>query len=194
MEISMLDSTLVFVDGENLSIRYSEMIRAGRIPSADNIIFEDCFIWNNNILKQHLWNLKRISYYTSCVGDDPKINAVREKISSTIFSVSAEMLSMNVFRNYSGQIIPFVRKKSSKSKKEGICDISIAVDIMRACYRDHAQSIWLFSGDGDFIQLCQEIVHSGKMVVASAFSSGLCPEIPMVVDEFISLDKYFFQD
>jgi uncharacterized LabA/DUF88 family protein len=63
---------------------------------------------------------------------------------------------------------------------------------MRACYRDHAEAIWIFSGDGDFIQLIEEVVHSGKVAYVSAFSSGLNSDLPIVVDEFLSLDKYFF--
>ena len=92
------------------------------------------------------------------------------------------------------QLIPFVRKKSAKSRKESVCDIAIAVDVMRACYRDHAHSIWIVSGDGDFVQLLHEVVHSGKHIYAAAFSSGLNEEIPLVVDEFFCLDDFFFEN
>ena len=179
--------TLIFVDGENLSIRYQEMIKAGRIPAPDNIVIDNCFVWNPRILLDALWDIKRLAYYTSVVGDDKKVSAVREKISSIMFSCnSGEKITTT------GQLVPFVRKKSSRSKKESVCDIAIAVDVMRACYRDHADTIWVFSGDGDFIQLFQEVVHSGKRAYASALSSGLNSEIRFVVDEFHLLDKYFF--
>lgn len=188
----MTDSVLIFVDGENLALRYQEMIRAGRPAASDNIVIDDCFVWNPRILDDHFWNLKRLSYYTSVVGDDTRVREVREKISSTTFSCQTGETAGNTYLGLSGQFIPFVRKKSSKSRKESICDIAIAVDVMRACYRDHAQTIWLFSGDGDFIQLFQEVVHSGKRAYASAFSSGLNDDIRFVVDEFLPLDKYFF--
>jgi uncharacterized LabA/DUF88 family protein len=190
----MLDSTLIFVDGENLAIRYKEMVKAGRTPAKDNIVIDDCFVWNHRLLSDHNWNLKRISYYTSIVGDDEKVSELRRTISRTVFRVTTNMISPTLGQSATGQMVPFVRKKSTKSRKEGICDIAIAVDVMRACYRDHAQCIWLFSGDADFIQLFQEIVHSGKKAYASAFSSGLCPEIPLVVDEFLDLDNYFFDE
>ena len=88
--------------------------------------------------------------------------------------------------------MPFVRKRANKTKKESICDITIAVDIMRACYRDHAETVWLFSGDGDFSQLIEEATHYGKMVYLSALSSGFNEELKYVVDEFHPLDDIFF--
>lgn len=190
----MIHETLIFVDGENLFIRYQEMIKAGRKPAPDNIVIGEQFVWNNRILNDELWKIKRLSYYTSVVGDDEKLRLAREQIGKETFSCTLHETESGAKYSYKGQIIPFVRKKSSKSKKESICDIAIAVDVMRACYRDHADAIWIFSGDGDFIQLFQEVVHSGKRVYAAALSSGLCNEIRFVVDEFFLLDKYLFID
>lgn len=190
------EETLIFVDGENLVFRYQEMIAAGRKPAPGNIHIPDCFIWNQSVLNDHLWNLKRVAYHTSVIGDDNKVREVRTQIAATTFSCRIDVLgeSCQHSTTRTGQIVPFVRKKASKSKKESICDVGLAVDIMRACYRDHADIIWLFSGDGDFLSLISEIIHSGKVSYVSAFSSGLCEEIPFVVDEFIPLDKHFFVD
>lgn len=186
-----LDDTLVFVDGENLAIRYKEMVANGRVPRPDNVYIEDCFIWNQRVLDDHFWRLKRLSYYTSVVGDDAFVRGVREQIASVTFTCRTGTAPGGTSTR-TGQLVPFVKKRISKSKKESICDIAIAVDVMRACYRDHAKTIWLFSGDGDFIHLLGEVVHAGKRAYASAFSSGLNEEIRFVVDEFLSLDKYFF--
>ncbi|MES2908978.1 MAG: NYN domain-containing protein [Pseudomonadota bacterium] len=187
----MIENALIFVDGENLVLRYQEMLKAGRKAASGNVHIQDCFIWNQKILDDHLWNLKRVSYYTSVVGDDVLVRAVREQIAATTFTccLGGEESSPTT---RTGQIVPFVRKKSSKSKKESICDISIAVDVMRACYRDHASIIWLFSGDGDFLPLFSEIVHNGKVAYGSAVSSGCNDELRFVVDEFLPLDKYLF--
>lgn len=189
-----IDSTLIFVDGENLSLRYHEMVKAGHIPAAGNKVVEDCFVWNQRVLDDHLWYVKRLSYYTSVVGDDVKVRRVREAISSTSYKYRMGDVTARGELTGWAQILPLVRKKDSKSRKESICDIAIAVDVMRACYRDHGDTIWVFTGDGDFIQLFEEIIHSGKRVYASAFSSGLNENIRYAVDEFIPLDKYFFVD
>lgn len=184
-------STLIFVDGENLYFRYKEMIANGRIPRPDNIVIGDCFVWNQRVLNDNIWSIKRLAYYTSVIGDDQKVRSVRESISTTMFTCTTAKDSQSLSTS-SGQIMPFVRKKNARSKKESICDIAIAVDVMRACYRDHAETIWIFSGDGDFVQLLTEVAHSGKRAYASAFSSGFNEEIRFVVDEFLSLDKHFF--
>jgi uncharacterized LabA/DUF88 family protein len=193
----MIEDSLIFVDGENLVLRYQDMLKGGRKPAPGNIHIPDCFIWNQRILDAHLWNLKRVSYYTSACGDDDMIRSLREKIAATTFTCRLGVApgfgnsSTNTMR--SGQIIPFVRKKPSRSKKESICDIAIAVDVMRACYRDQARVIWVFTGDGDFLPLFTEIVHSGKVAYASAVTSGCNEELRCVVDEFLPLDKYLFE-
>ena len=187
----MLAKTLVFIDGENLSFRYKEMLAAGRVPRPDNVWWSDSFIWNQRVLDDHLWDIKRLSYYTSVVGDEPLVRSVRESIGKTSFMCTTDR-SLGGTSRRTGQIVPFVRKKSSKSRKESICDIAIAVDVMRACYRDHADTIWIFSGDGDFSVLVEEVLHSGKCAYMSAFSSGLNEELPFMVDEFLPLDKHFF--
>lgn len=186
-----VDSTLVFVDGENLAMRYKEMLALGHIPRPDNIYVEDAFIWNNRVFDHSIWRIKRLAYYTSVVGDDAHVRSIRELIAATRFTCITDR-DHQIERSRTGQIVPFVRKKSAKSRKESICDIAIAVDVMRACYRDHADTIWLFSGDGDFIQLIEEVVHAGKCAYVSAFSSGQNDELRFVVDEFISLDECFF--
>ena len=182
----MTPQTLIFIDGENLSIRYKEMLAAGRVSRPDNVWVADSFIWNQRVLEDHLWDIKRVSYYTSVVGDDLLVRSVRERIGGTGFTCITDRTTRT------GQIVPFVRKKSSKSRKESICDIAITVDVMRSCYRDHADTIWIFSGDGDFVALINEVLHSGKRAYLSAFSSGLNEELPFMVDEFLPLDKHFF--
>lgn len=131
--------------------------------------------------------IKRLAYYTSVIGDDDRVRKVREMISAITFTCT-----INKALRRRGQIVPFIRKKIARSRKESLCDIAIAVDVMRACYRDHAETIWLFSGDGDFVQLAEEAVHSGKCVYVAALSSGLNDELRYIVDEFIPLDDYFF--
>jgi uncharacterized LabA/DUF88 family protein len=189
------ETTLIFVDGENLVHRYQEMLKAGYKPAEGTVHIPDCFVWNPNILKEQLWNMKRISYYTSVVGDDLKVRDIREKIGAIKYECQVEGIPSGDESSTvrTGQLIPFVHKKSSKSNKESVCDIAIAVDVMRACYRDHADTIWLFSGDGDFLPLIKEVVHSGKSAYMSAFTSGLQGEFRFAVDEFLPLEKHFFK-
>ena len=189
------DDTLIFVDGENLTLRYQDMLAAGRTPLPGNLHVPSAFIWNQAVLDANIWNLKRIAYYTSVVGDDPRVREVRNQIARTNFTCKTGVVTTPLsssFTTRSGQLVPFVRKKSNRSRKESICDVQLTVDVMRACYRDHAKIIWIFSGDGDFLSLFEEVIHSGKTIYVSAFSSGLNEDIPYAVDEFLPLDKHFF--
>lgn len=88
-----LDSTLIFVDGENLAIRYKEMLNAGKVPRPDNKYIEDCFVWNQRVLNDNTWNIKRVSYYTSVVGDDAHVRSVREFIAGVTFKCETTELS-----------------------------------------------------------------------------------------------------
>lgn len=190
-----MDETLIFVDGENLTLRYQEMVRAGRTPAPDNVHIRDCFIWNQRVLDDNLWNLKRVSYYTSFTGSDDQVRQIREQIAAVKFNCRTGAIGGALgtgFTTRTGQIVPFVKKKAARTRKESICDIAITVDVMRACYRDHAKIIWLFSGDGDFMSLLSEVVHNGKSAYVAALSSGLNPDVQFAVDEFMLLDKYFF--
>ncbi|MFN9807001.1 MAG: NYN domain-containing protein [Betaproteobacteria bacterium] len=191
----MFDETLIFVDGENLVFRYQEMLAAGRIPHTDTVHIPDCFVWNPRVLNDHMWNLKRISYHTSVIGDDQRVREVRNRIAATTFACKTGVVggSAGAFTTRSGQLVPFVRKKSARARKESVCDVALTVEVLRACYRDHAKIIWLFSGDSDFVPLLNEVVHSGKTAYVSALSSGLSDDLPLAVDEYLPLDKYFFQ-
>ena len=192
-----MTKTVILIDGENISTRYSEMVKAGYIPREDNISHGDYFVWNPAVLAENMWDILRISYHTSMAGDDVKIDEAKRSIASVNYKCRAEVKGLydnkQLFRSSSGRIVPQVRKRASKSRKESICDIAITVEALRACYRDHASKIWILSGDGDFISLYQEIMHGGKEVVVAALSSGLNSSVPVVVDHFIDLDPYLFQ-
>ena len=190
--------TVVLIDGENLSARCNEMMRQGRSPRADTVIEGDHFVWNSSFLSEHLWDVLRISYHTSLVGDEDSISRCRAHIASIDYKCRAEVKGLfenkQLYRTSSGRLIPQIKKRSSKSRKESVCDIAISVEALRACYRDHASKILIVSGDGDFISLYQEIMHSGKEVIVGALSSGLSSAVPLEVDHFVDLDPYFFQN
>jgi uncharacterized LabA/DUF88 family protein len=189
-------TALFFVDGENLSIRYQHMLIQGRKPLPEVVHVMDSFVWSPRILDAYMFDLKRISYYTSVVGDDLKVRNLRETISGTSFTCKVGWVTGPRGVRHAtktAQVLPFVRKKVSSSRKESICDIQIAVDVLRACYRNHADELWILTGDGDFLSLFQEVAHTGKTVIVGAFSGGLCADIPYAVDQFICLDQFFFE-
>lgn len=192
-----IGKTLVLVDGENLSLRYRQMIAEGRMAAAENIVNGDYFVWNPGVLSAWLWDILRISYHTSVVGDQVAVDAARAAISEVRFKCRAEVVALyektQMFRTAEGRLVPQVRKRASRTRKESICDTAISVEALRAAYRDQAQKIVILSGDGDFVPLYQELMHSGREVVVGAFSSGLSREVPLIVDSFFDIDEHYFQ-
>lgn len=188
--------TLYFVDGENLALRYKCMLNEGRQPLQGVTYREDFLIWTDLLPGSSIMDLRRISYYTSAVGDVDHIRQIESEISSVEYKSSTDVVSSPIrllYTTRSSRLFPVVKKRSGKSRKESICDIQLTVDVLRACYRDQADAVCILTGDGDFISLFQEVIHAGKILSVGAFSSGLCPDIPFVVDDFFLLDELFFE-
>lgn len=191
------ESVTVFIDGENLACRYHEMVKLGRRPRATNVEIDKFFVWNELIFRTYLMSMQRVNYYTSCAGDDMQLEHARRSISNVTYKCYYQQTigadGTLHYHGMDGRMNPIVKKRRKNSAKESICDIAIAVDVLRACYRDHSDRIWIVSGDGDFLPLIQEAMHSGKQVQIAALSSGLNPQLEFASDDFLLLDDFFFE-
>ena len=181
--------SILFVDGENLTMRYQDSLAEGRLPAEGVIHQKDVYVWHPKITRNQdfeLIKVVRVCYYTSVVGDDPKVDAMRRELSSIRFDTIADDGGI------SGQIVPIVFKKLAKSQKTRNVDIQIVIDIMRFAFMDQIDRIYLASGDGDYMPLITEVMRRGKQLELLAFSSGLNDVLPCSVDSFFSLDSVFF--
>ena len=124
--------------------------------------------------------------YTSKVGDDDSVAALREKIACNWHHMAGDFFGPC-------QIHPRVYKKAQKSKKSRLVDINIVIDVMRHASMDAVDVVYLFSGDGDFVDLVEEVGRSGKRICVAAFSSGLDPRMRVMPDRFTLLDPLYFQ-
>jgi uncharacterized LabA/DUF88 family protein len=116
----------------------------------------------------------RAYYYTSLVGDEQRIVAVREALYSLGFS-------------------PEVFKKSRQDLKAKGVDIALARDILGHAYRDNYDVALLMAGDGDYVPLVAELKRLGKVVYVGFFSaSALNPELRLASDGFFELEQFFF--
>jgi uncharacterized LabA/DUF88 family protein len=179
---------ILFVDGENLVFRYQEMLKSGRKPLQGVFHLPDVCVWHDSITMHAAFGYTRVCYYTSVVGDDDIVAAVKADIGKVVFRTrpNAQMV-------FTGQLVPRVFKKPAKSKKTRHVDIQIVIDVMRSAHAQAHDLIVVASGDGDYLPLFSEVMHSGKQLYVAAFSSGLNPSIPYSVDEFIELDRFFFE-
>ena len=183
--------TYVFVDGENLVMRYQAMVADGFKPRKGVVHVPDVFVWHPGITTWDCVNIARAYYYTSATGDSQRIVELRKKIAGTLYSFSFERSTFPV-ADGEAQLVPRIFHKSSQSRKTRNVDINIVIDVMRAGHLDNIDLIYLVSGDGDYMPLIEEVMRLGKEVNLSAFSSGLNEALVSSVDDFYSLDDVFF--
>ena len=179
----------VFVDGENLAMRYKEMLNT-RTSYGNVIHIPDVFVWSPRLTGSAVtMDILRVAYYTSMIGDQSKLDEAARQISTTgYFSPRVHITSDGTQR-----LIPHVFKRSNGQKKSRIVDIEITIDVMRALSTD-VEGILLLTGDSDFLSLVHEVTRrTSKQVYVGAFSSGLAEVLPRSVDRFIDLDPLFFE-
>lgn len=174
--------TMVFIDGENLVFRFQDMCKSGRKPNSSIEHAPDVFVWHPHLRGEDR-NPTRVNYYTSAVGTDEKLNELRDKIGNMIVSGAG----------YGRRPCAHVFKKLKSSNKAKVVDINLTIDALRHVYADQVDTVFLFSGDGDFVPLVKEIMRNGKQVVIGALSSGLSPKMKRISNQFIDLDAWFFE-
>jgi len=185
----------IFADGENLVLRFQEMVGTGRRPVPEVVHSRDCYVWSPRII----WDgnhpeyqlVTRIHYYSSVTGDAPRVAQVRDQLSAIEYTCRPDATNGGV--THRGQLVPVVFKKPAQSQKTRNVDIQILIDVMRCAHSDQFEQIHIMSGDGDYLPLVKEVVHLGKQVRLSAFSSGLHSELRSNVDRFTSLDTFYFE-
>jgi uncharacterized LabA/DUF88 family protein len=181
--------TILFVDGENLVFRFQEEVKAGRTPNDDLIHEPDCFVWHPAMARVSRYDLFRVCYYTTVVGDEDRVESVKRKLAEIKFAaVPADGPVMT------GQVVPAVFKKLQRSTKTRVVDIRLIIDVLRYAHSDAIDLIYLVSGDQDYLPLINEVMHLGKQVYVGALSSGLAKPLTYNCDEFFNLDRLFFKD
>jgi uncharacterized LabA/DUF88 family protein len=174
---------MVFVDGENLVFRYQEMLRRGYIPRDDLFHELDVAVWSptyTHLAQFH--EILRVTYYTYVVGDEARLDSVRETLRRLRFSKHDASLLPDF-------VTPCVFKKDAKSRSGKGVDIKLCVDVLGHVHRGNTDAILLMSGDGDYEPLIEEVLREGVQVFLSAFSDGLAPRLRFIVDDFYDLDN-----
>ena len=179
----MQSRTIIFVDGENLILRFQAMLKAGRKPNSLIQHETDKFVWIPTVVRYSAWHLTRVSYYTSIVGDDVCLQKLAERLSSIRYD----------FHGGFGFINPHIFKKQKRGNKTKSVDINLVTDLLRHTYNHSIDEVCLLTGDGDFLPTIHEVMRQGLRVIVGAFSSGLDPRLRTQADEFIDLDTMCFE-
>lgn len=179
---------MVFIDGENITMRYQAMLEKGYIPEESVVHLKDTFVWHPAALRVHYFDIIRTTYYTYVVGTDEYLKQVSDQLKQIRYQCRPTTQSITD-TNY---IYPKIFKKNRQAAKRKGVDISITVDALTHTFGNSIDVAYLMTGDGDYIPLIDEIIRNGKKVFLAAFSDGLNPILPNAVDTFYSLDDIFF--
>jgi len=181
---------MAFVDGENLVLRYQDMVKDGAKPKEGVIHEQDTLVWHPEVTLFSFADYVRESFYQTIVGDTNRVDAVCEKVSSARYEFREGSTDPDAGN---GTLRPRIFKKESKSAKTKSVDINLTVDALRHVADQQLDVVFLLSGDGDYLPVVEEIGRSGRQVWVGAFSKGLNKRLRFACDEFVDLDSIFFQ-
>lgn len=182
---------MVFVDGENLTIRAQELANKHGWSLTDGPFFRrDVFLWFPNHGNNSVWDISpcnlmlwhdeyvagspiRAMYYTSMVGDDDAIKNVEGRLWALGSS-------------------PAVFKKARRNLKAKGVDIALTKDMLSHAYLDNYDVAVLMAGDGDYVPLVEEVKRLGKRVHLAFFDADSTAfALKIACDKFRALDRTF---
>jgi len=165
---------MVFVDGENLAIRYKHILD-GTQPEEHVNFLEDVYVWSRfaNIPKHIHCEVIRKYYYTAVQGDEPKV----EDIEAQLKNIGIE--APRVFK-----------KKRGRTTKR--VDITIATDMLTHAHKGNYDIAILVAGDEDYVPLVQAVKDEGRRVILWFFEDdpGLSKKLAMEADYLFDI-SYF---
>ena len=165
---------MIFVDGENLAIRYGAMLENDE-PYRHVHFKKDTYVWSDylNIPNQKGIEVIRSHYYTSLTGDQEKIESVQD------YLIDLGIKSPKVFKK--------VRNRRSKR-----VDISLSVDMLKHAHRKNYDIAILVAGDEDYVPLVEAVKDEGCRVFLWFLSDGLSESLKRGVDHYFNLDYALF--
>jgi uncharacterized LabA/DUF88 family protein len=166
---------MMFVDGENLAIRYGALLDGG--TPVDHVIYQpNVYVWSHyasrlNGPQEYI----RRYYYTSVAGDDLQVADAESKLRE----VGIE--APRIFR----------KKKGKRTKR---VDITLATDMLTHAHRKNFDIAVLVAGDEDYVPLVEAVGAEGRRVALWFISSGLSPALVAAADHYFDLGAVLFGD
>jgi uncharacterized LabA/DUF88 family protein len=163
---------MIFVDGENLAIRYGRLLQENARQPPDHVVYEpDVFVWSRALNSTCFWGgVLRKYYYTSLRGDEERIVQVTEQLKE------AGIEAPNVFK----------RTKDRGSKR---VDIQLTTDMLLHASRKNFETAVLIAGDEDYVPLVEAVKSEGRRVLVWFISNGISPALRRAADYFRDLDE-----
>ncbi len=165
----------MFVDGENLTMRFAEMLGTKQQPP--HVAFlKDVFVWSRlaNAGEHVACEIVRRYYYTAVQGDEQKIDEVEEQLKAL------------------GIEAPRVFKKM-KGRHAKRVDISLSTDMLSHAHRKNYDLAILVTGDEDYVPLMQAVAAEGRRIVLWTLTSGLSPALTRAADHVYDIGQILLQ-
>lgn len=162
---------MVFVDGENLAIRYANLL--GDEQPFKHVQFErDTYVWSPLLdgSSHRTVNTVRRYYYTSVRGDEDHRNKIHDKLYA--LGIQAPRV--------------FPKNKSRGSKR---VDISLSVEMLSHAHYGNYDVAVLVAGDQDYVPLVEAVKAQGPQVFVWFVRDGLNPALRRSADYFFDIGE-----
>ena len=174
---------MMFVDGENFTMSFQRLAQEQNLDLTEGTHYtRNAFVWapshQATVPFTQLWSMTyqnviatRAYFYTSLTGDEPALDALREKIWAKGFT-------------------PQVFKRPPKDRPSKGVDIALARDMLGHSFEDHMDLAVLVAGDADYLPLVEEVKRKGKRVMLAFFgnSTSLSPHLRRAADAFADVE------
>lgn len=162
---------MVFIDGENLAIRWKHQLGNASAPSHVEHV-PNVFVWSPYLnMRQHIYcSIIRRHYYTSAPGDIK----VRDSYIDQLKSLGIEAPYV------------FPRTKSRGSKR---VDITLSVEMLAHAYQKNYDAAVLVAGDEDYVPLVDAIKGAGRRVFLWFFEDGLSYTLRRSSDYYFDIGR-----
>ena len=174
--IADLLNGMVFVDGENLAIRYGNLLKKRNVTPRGHVTHvANVLTWSSRLNHIPAVDVIRRYYYTSVQGDVPRL----AEIEKALKAVGIE--APRVFR----------KDKTKGSKR---VDITLATDMLLHAVRKHYNIAFLVAGDEDYVPLVRAVQSEGARVHVWFVPDGISPALQNAADSYVDLDPFLFED
>jgi uncharacterized LabA/DUF88 family protein len=159
---------MIFVDGENLAIRYKKLLD-GREPPQHVVYKPDIFVWSHYCnIGPNVANVIRRYYFTSVGQDD----LFRRKITDELKDSGIE----------APRVFPKVHRQRTKR-----VDISLTTEMLSHAHRKNYDLAVLVAGDEDYVPLVEAVQAEGRRVVLWFLADGLSYALRQTSDFFYDI-------
>jgi uncharacterized LabA/DUF88 family protein len=207
---------MLFVDGENLTIRTQELAKKNKISLVEGDYYRrDIFIWFPKVTATEKFFGVMTTTYPPLQYEEP-IHSPKTSPTETFINITnspAKVQSQAIRSYYYTSVVgdsnkikairtslwnigfhPEIFKKDRKNTKAKGVDIALSKDLLVNAFYNNYDVAVLIAGDGDYIPLVQEVKRLGKVVCTAFLSNiGLSEELKLSSDWFFDLEDAFIK-